>query len=106
MDDLSKRDYAFGQPAIPQSNPPYIIEGYTQSYTEGSMLITHVKKEECLVYVCDRFVIVHGIQSGEKVLIMQEDKVQVMDVKGKLCAVGLLGGKVVVWDLEFKEKKV
>jgi hypothetical protein len=37
---------------------------------------------------------------------MQEDKVQVMDVKGKLCAVGLLGGKVVVWDLEFKEKKV
>lgn len=61
MDDLSKRDYAFGQPAIPQSNPPYIIEGYTQSYTEGSMLITHVKKEECLVYVCDRFVIVDGI---------------------------------------------
>lgn len=37
---------------------------------------------------------------------MHEDKIIGMDMKGKLCLVGLVGGRLILWDLEYMEQKL
>lgn len=32
---------------------------------------------------------------------MHEDKIIAMDAKDKLCVTGTIGGRVILWDLEF-----
>ena len=42
----------------------------------------------------------------EQYVINNKDYVTAFDVKEKLCLVGLVGGMLILWDLEFREVKL
>lgn len=46
------------------------------------------------------------IEGGTQRTLMHEDKIVGLDVNGKLCLTGTVGGRLILWDLEFYEQKV
>ena len=107
LNDLMRRDYSSANflKQIPPSHN-FFVYGFTQSFAEASLYAYVLNKKQYLVYASGRFLVITDCQDWSQRAIMHEDKIMALDLKGKLCVTGTIGGRIIVWDLEFFEQKV
>lgn len=82
------------------------IEGFTQSYASGRLFFAVIAEVECLVYTAGRYLVIEEVKSKKRKFICNKEMISALDVRDKLCLVGLGGGYLVLWDMEFLEIKV
>lgn len=58
------------------------------------------------MYVAGRFIIKEELKSKEQKIITNPEYITAFSVTDKLCLVGLIGGTLLLWDLEFLETKL
>ena len=111
IDDLYNRNYCTGNllKTVPTTHP-YSILGFNQSFAEGGIFTYTLNGKEYFVYSAARFLVTREIEAGKKSdvkvatepvqrSLMHEDKIVAIDVKGKLCLTGTVGGRLILWDL-------
>lgn len=59
-----------------------------------------------MVYSAGRFLVIRDCIQGDSRALMHEDKIVALDVKQKLCATASIGGRIILWDLEFMTQKI
>ena len=94
-----KRDFSSALPLKPLKETKFNIYGFTQSYAIGDIYTCVINKREYFLYCAGRFLIKWDIKSSEQKCLMHDDKIVCIDVKGKLCATGSVGGRLLIWDL-------
>ncbi len=107
LDDLSARDFRPPSPT-PQSLQPTIstIYGYTQSFTTTRLFVASLKNKETVVYTAGRMIVLLELVTLAKRVIVNPEYISCFMVLEKWCVVGLNGGTVLLWDLEFQELKL
>ena len=112
IDDLITRDYAASYQLL---SPKEVlgrvdrVYGFNQLSLGCGLFLTTVPgcPEEQYVYVAGRFIVMEGVSGkGKQHIMVSKDVVTACTVEGGACLVGLRGGGVVLWDLEFREAKI
>jgi hypothetical protein len=109
IDDLIDRDYR--QLKVlpkPQNTTKEInlIYGFTQSFTTSNLFFRVIGDSEYLVYTAGRFIIMEESKSKQQHVLTNPDYISAFTTQGKLCLVGLIGGTLLLWDLEFREVRL
>ena len=107
LHDLMRRDYSISN--LLKQVPPkhnFFVYGFNQSFAESKMFSYVLEGKEYLIYSSGRFLVITSCADWSQKAIMHEDKIMCLDVRGKLCVTGTIGGRIILWDLEFFEEKV
>lgn len=65
-----------------------------------------MKEQEYVVYPAGRFIVMEETKTKKQSVMTNPDFISAFTVVNKLCLVGLIGGILLVWDLEFQEVKL
>lgn len=77
------------------------IEGFTQSFAIGRLFFTVVADVQYIVYSAARFIIIEEVKNKTKKFIASKDLITAFAVKDKLCVIGIYGGYIQLWDIQF-----
>lgn len=102
LNDLMRRDYSNSNllKQVPEKHN-FFVYGFTQSFAESSMYSYVLSGKEFLVYSSGRFLVITSCADWSQKAIMHEDKIMCLDMRDKLCVTGTIGGRIILWDLEF-----
>jgi hypothetical protein len=103
VDDMLTRDFRVATPMAPEElknkTAVHNIEGFTQSYASGRLFFVVIAEVECLVFSAGRYLVIEEAKSKKRKFICNKEVISALDVRDKLCLVGLGGGYLVLWDL-------
>lgn len=102
VDDMLARDFRRASPMTEEEmkkTAVHNIEGFTQSYASGRSFFAVIAEVECLVYSAGRYLVIEETKSKKRKFICNKEVISSLDLRDKLCLVGLGGGHLVLWDL-------